>query len=617
MLFRSKPFHLFLAAFMLFLLGAKDNKDFLGPYDIISSPDGAYLYIAQKEAHRIDIFSTTENSIVKSIELDAPPTGLALGPDAKMLYATVGIEKGTLRIIDLQKRKIKKVIKVGHSPVAPQVSKDKDYLYFCNRFSNKVAFFELKKNKVQTLVNVGREPVALSIGPNGKNLFVVNHLPKQPANSGYVSSSVSIVNIAEKTIKEILLPNGSTGARGIAISPDGKYAFVTHIIGRYTVPTTQLEQGWMNTNALSVIDISEKKMFNTVLLDDVHQGAANPWGVDLTDDGKHLVVSHSGTHELSVIETEKLISKLETHYENNKINYTDPYNILSYTYGFREKIKINGNGPRAITITGNKVFTADYFSGTLSLLNLESKRLKPQLISLGQTGPLSQQRTGEMFFNDASQCFQQWQSCASCHPDSRTDGLNWDLLNDGIGNPKNVKSMFLSHKTPPVMCTGIRPDAETAVRAGLKFIQFAVRPEEDAQAIDEYLKNMPQIPSPLLKNGKLSKSAKRGKKLFYSDNVGCIGCHPEPLFTDCTLHDVGTASTIDSTTNKNGERVAQLEYVTPTLMEVWRTAPYLHDGRYSTIKEVITEGNHSDMRGRTSHLKEQEIDDLVAFVKSL
>ena len=80
---------------------------------------------------------------------------------------------------------------------------------------------------------------------------------------------------------------------------------------------------------------------------------------------------------------------------------------------------------------------------------------------------------------------------------------------------------------------------------------------------------------------------------------------------------MGTASTIDSTTNKNGERVAQLEYVTPTLIEVWRTAPYLHDGRYTTIKEVVTKGNHADMRGRTSHLKEQEIDDLVAFVKSL
>ena len=617
MLLRSKFIHLLLAVSLFFLFGAKDNKDFLGPSDIILSPNGALLYVAQKEACRIDVFNTKTNSVVQSINLNGPPTGLTITPDGLKLYVTVGLANGSLQIIDLLKYKKVKEIKAGNSPMSPQISKDGAFLYFCDRFSNEVSVYNVEKNKVDTFVNTGREPIALTLTPDSKNLLIAHHLPEQPANSGFVANTVRIVNVQDKSFAEIMLPNGSSGARGVAVSPDGKYAYVTHIIGRYTVPTTQLEQGWMNTNALSVIDIPGKKIFNTVLLDDVHQGAANPWAVDLTEDGKTLVVSHAGTHELSIIETDKLLSKLETHYENTKINYTDPFNILSYTYGFREKVKLNGNGPRAIAIVGNKVFTADYFSGTLSLLDLGAKRLKPQLFSLGQNGLLSKQRTGEMFFNDASLCFQQWQSCASCHPDARADGLNWDLLNDGIGNPKNVKSMLLSHKTPPVMCTGIRPNAETAVRAGIKYIQFAVRPDEDAQAIDEYLKNMAPVPSPLLENGKLSKSAKRGKKLFYSDNVGCINCHPEPYFTDSSLHNVGTTSSIDSTTNKNGERVAQLEYVTPTLIEVWRTAPYLHDGRYTTIKEVITKGNHSDQRGITSHLNEREINDLVAFVKSL
>ena len=31
---------------------------------------------------------------------------------------------------------------------------------------------------------------------------------------------------------------------------------------------------------------------------------------------------------------------------------------------------------------------------------------------------------------------------------------------------------------------------------------------------------------------------------------------------------------------------------TPTLIEVWRTAPYLHDGRYATIKELFSKGRH-------------------------
>ena len=52
------------------------------------------------------------------------------------------------------------------------------------------------------------------------------------------------------------------------ISPDGKYVYATHILARYQMPTTQLERGWMNTNALSIIDVEARKLLNTVLLDD-------------------------------------------------------------------------------------------------------------------------------------------------------------------------------------------------------------------------------------------------------------------------------------------------------------------------------------------------------------
>ena len=81
-------------------------------------------------------------------------------------------------------------------------------------------------------------------------------------------------------------------------------------------------------------------------------------------------------------------------------------------------------------------------------------------------------------------------------------------MNDGIGNPKNAKSLLLSHQTPPVMATGIRADAETGVRAGFKFIQFFDVSEDDAQAVDDYLKSLEPVPSSFLVNGKLSKSAK-------------------------------------------------------------------------------------------------------------
>jgi cytochrome c peroxidase len=203
-----------------------------------------------------------------------------------------------------------------------------------------------------------------------------------------------------------------------------------------------------------------------------------------------------------------------------------------------------------------------------------------------------------MYFHDATLCFQQWQSCASCHPnDARADGLNWDLLNDGIGNPKNTKSLLYSHKTPPCMITGIRKNAETAVRSGLKFILFAETPNDIAEAMDEYLKKLIPVANPYLIDGGLSESAARGKRYF---NQYCASCHALPYYTDMKQYQVDWATLRDS-----------IPMDVPTLTEIWRTAPYLYDGRSYTIREML------DIHGPEDMPSPAELDDLAQYVLSL
>jgi cytochrome c peroxidase len=90
--------------------------------------------------------------------------------------------------------------------------------------------------------------------------------------------------------------------------------------------------------------------------------------------------------------------------------------------------------------------------------------------------------------------------------------------------------------------------------------------------------------------------------------VGCAECHPAPLFTDLKTSPVGTAGPLD-------QGVEQFD--TPSLVEVWRTAPYLHDGSAATIRDVLTARNPNDEHGKTSHLTPAELDDLIAYVLSL
>jgi mono/diheme cytochrome c family protein len=245
-------------------------------------------------------------------------------------------------------------------------------------------------------------------------------------------------------------------------------------------------------------------------------------------------------------------------------------------------------------------------------------RFERSVARLGQEPVWTEIRYGEMLFHDAFLCQERWQSCATCHPDARSDTLNWDLLNDGADNPKNTKSLLLSHKTPPSMSHGIRDHAETAVRKGFETILMMPIAEKEAQAVDAYLNHLEPIPSPHLVtvsgqrnelnnglNNELKKSAERGRRIF--NRSGCSVCHPAPLFTDLRKHDVGTRSPVDSSPL----------FDTPTLCEVWRTAPYLHDGRYKTIRELITEGKHVNTNQRLDQLTNEEIDDLTEYLLSL
>jgi YVTN family beta-propeller protein len=493
------------------------------------------------------------------------------------------------------------------------VSPDGKKLYVCNKFNDNLTVLDLSTGKKTAKISVAREPVAAAITDDGKTLIVANHLPAGAVDGDYAAAEVSVIDTTvNKVVKTVNLPNGSTSLQDVAISQDSKYAYVTHVLARYQLPTTQLERGWMNTNALTIIDVMNKEYVNTALLDDVDLGAANPWGVACSADGRFVCVTLAGTHQLCVIDRARLHDKVERAGRGEKVSDAtssaqDVPNDLSFLVTLKRRLKLSGNGPRGLALIGSTAYIAEYFTDGLGVIDIDSEfRPRAKSIPLGPKKDVSIVRQGEMNFHDATLCFQNWQSCSSCHPaDARTDALNWDLMNDGLGNPKNTKSLLLAHKTPPAMGLGVRSDAEAAVRAGITHIQFAVRPEEDAEAIDEYLKSLKPLPSPHLVKGKLSKRANRGREVF--ESAGCSSCHSGKLYTDQKKHDLGIGKWLDEGKS----------YDTPTLIEVWRTAPYLYDGRAATIADMLKEHNFEDKHGKTSDLTNKQINDLAEFVLSL
>ena len=529
------------------------SADLLGPVATVASRDGTLLFVANADAKQVAVVSTADRKVVASIEVPATPTAFALSADGQRLYVACAAPKSTICVVDTAARKVVGTIPAGHTASGLALSPDGKRLYVCNRFNNDVSVIDVIAGKEIARVPVVREPLGATVTLDGRALFVINQLPLARADTGDTAAAVTVIDAAaaeqagpsKNATAAIPLPNGSSSVLGLCLSPDGKLLLVTHILSRYQMPTTQLDRGWMNTNALSIIDVQARKYVNTVLLDDIDRGAANPWGVGMTADGRFICVTHAGTQELSVINAPGLLEKLQKLAEAaNKTppaaagyglpgsaTLADVPNDLSFLVGLRRRVHLPGLGPRGVAVIGSTAFVAEYFTDTLATVDLQADTAVGQ-IALGAKPPLSPERRGQMLFQNADLCFQHWQSCESCHPDGRADSLNWDLMNDGLGNPKNTRSMLRGAPGGPVMALGVRENSESAVRAGIAHIQFAVRPEEEAQAIDAYLKSIRPIPSPYLIEGKLSPAAERGKQVFFDRRAGCASCHAEPGYAD-------------------------------------------------------------------------------------
>lgn len=593
---------------------------YLSPISLACGLDGRRLFIACATANEVAVYDVESREIVRHIYLPGPASGLALSPDGANLCVTCPGVKSKVLVVDAATGKMLKNFAAGHTAMAPVWSPDGKELYVCDRFNNSVEVLDWQRRKVVGSVGVEREPVAAAVTPDGKLLFVANHLHNGRADQGVVTASVSVIDTrSRRLLRNIPLTNGSTLLRGLCVSPDGRYVGVTHTLARFHLPATTVAHGWMNDNALSLIDVNQLKLLTTVLLDDHDRGAANPWATEWTRDGRFICVTHAGTHELSIIDAPALLAKLADLPEHAQTraqpvnsaaarSLDEVPNDLGFLTGLRTRVKLHAKGPRCLALRANRAFVGDYFSDALSIVPLEPQAHSSATIQLQIPNPLSAERKGELYFNDATLCYQGWQSCASCHSsDARVDGMDWDLLNDGMGNPKNVKSLLFCFQTPPVMSMGVRSDAAAAIRAGLRSILFTQPREEVATAMDQFIKSLQPEPSPYLMHNRLSSAAERGRKLFNSSAVGCVQCHPPPLYTDLKLHAVGTGK-FDQVSD---------QFYTPTLVEAWRTAPYLHDGSAASLRDVVLVHNAQDKRGVTSHLKPSEVDDLVAYLLSL
>ena len=620
--------------------GGAPPSGFRSPYAVAYSSDSAVLAVSDATAVELVLLDPKAGTTLRSVRLAGEPRGLAWSGARKVLVAEYGA--GTVAEVDTTAGSVLRRIDVGPKPTDVAVSADGARLVVPDLALNQVLILESASGKTQATVPVAPYPFAVALAPGGSTAVVSHLVPSGDATKSDAAASITVLDIAGgKVSANVKLPFGSSQVRGLRCSPDGKWAYAVHTLGRITVPTTHIFRGWINTDALSIIDLSTKTVYATVLLDRISEGAADPWGVDVSADGKSLWVSAAGVHQVLRVDLallHKLLAgpipselvksggKTPTATNRYKDGYNKPLSDVWFDIaadptkralladdlgalwgaGLMQVVRLApAQGPRGIALSpdGKQLAVAIYFAGQVGLVNAATSQVD-RFIDVGTQPDETWERQGERLFYDASNTIQGWLSCNTCHPDARTDGLNWDLLNDGAGNPKNTKSMVYTVNTPPAMAHGVRASASVAITAGFKYIKF-VQPDPSWElAVGIFMNAL--TGDPYRKAGaELSASAQRGEAVYAK--ADCGRCHSGKFTTDMKMYDVGTKDSLDTSG----------EFDTPTLADLWRTAPYLHDGSAATLKDVVTTKNVSDKHGKTSALTAAEVDDLVQYLLEL
>lgn len=187
-------------------------------------------------------------------------------------------------------------------------------------------------------------------------------------------------------------------------------------------------------------------------------------------------------------------------------------------------------------------------------------------------------------------------ACVSCHPDGGDDGHTWNFAEFGLRRSQNLRGGLSDREV--FHWNGDLPNVDALMDEVFVGRMGLSEPPSDNEQSDmiAYLDSLPgEAHAPSLPANAIS----RGAALF--ESVGCSDCHSGSRYTDGKIHDVGTGG----------------NFVTPSLLGIYVRAPYLHDGCAEDLHARFGACGGGDKHGKTSHLSDRHIDDLVAFLTSL
>ncbi len=559
--------------------------------------DGRTVVCSNRDSRTVSVFEGGTLQRLFEVEVGNHPEGTTfIGNSALIACCVYGDDQ--IAIVNTNTGEVVQRIDVFDEPYGVVSSKDGSFLFVTLDYPGQVIRINTNTWKVDVEWQVGEKPRGIALTSDGKSLFITEYLTANLIEVDAKNGSVI------RTIKA-----GSTDniARQVVLNPSQTKAYIPHI--RSKVTASHGNGSIFPYVGVATLDGKNAGRRTRIPMDSFRGATvvANPSEIALSPDGKQLFVAFGATNDLFVA------------------NIEDDYQEISYAATLRL-----GSNPRAVRVTPDGRSLLVYNALDYELVAYNLPELKITARASVTDHPLDEEHTlGKKLFYTALQPMsgRQWISCSSCHIDGDADGRTWQQP-EGLRQTQPLNGLAWTH---PLHWSADRDevqDFEHTIQGKLmqgKGLLSGHLPDALADGISGRSKMLDALAlytnshkvavSPHAKNG-LNEAAVRGQKLFQSETTKCATCHSGAYYCDSQpglefkRHDVGTGKDDPS-------ELMGTAYDTPTLLGVYRSAPYLHDGTAATLRDVLTTKNTADQHGTTSQLSPTEIEDLVAFLKAL
>jgi len=595
------------------------NAKYYSPFNLALSPDGKYLYVVAEEGNALLVVNTEKNKVTKEIKVGVRPHSVVVSRDGKTAYVS-NQWSDNVSVIDLEKYIVTDTLKTGGGPAGLALSADGNSLYSANSFSSDLSIIDLASGAERNRLFTGNNPTGVQITPDGNLVMVTSRRTLGRPYGDSLRCELTVVNDKRQRIAERLDIKQAYMMENIAFTPTGDLAIIPLIRPKNNVPTIQIERGWMMTNGIAIVEQKPSGRIIQLLLDEPNAYYADPFDIEITPDGKKAFVSHAGVDRISVIDIDA-VRKLIAGSDDRML--TAYSNYLGTSSSIVTKRITTGANPKGMALSpdGKKLYVAEHLEDRIAVISTESLETTGN-ITLGGPDRITVAREGRRMLNNAGHTFQTQYSCYTCHPDAHEDGLVYNMASKDMGrNTTNTQSLRDIGETPPYKWNG--KNQSIYKQDGMRFSTVLTRTEafnyKELDALTAYI--MSGIPNPpnLLYNpdGNLTDAQKRGKEIFERthDSKGfeipvvnrCVTCHPAPYYTNKKMTGVGTLAASDDS----------ILFDVPHLNNIVFSPPYLHDGRAASLEEIWTLYGKTEEHGAVNDLNKIQLNDLVEYLKSL